>query len=57
MNNIKIITIENYRTGEQVEYVFIANSDGSETSMTKEYYDAQQAAQATLVSDSATPQA
>lgn len=39
--------------GLSVEWVQIAHDDGSFTSMLKEIYDAQQAAQATLVTESA----
>jgi hypothetical protein len=51
MENITVFT-----NSSNVEWVQITNPDGSITSMTKEYYDAQQAA-STLPSNSSTPQA
>jgi hypothetical protein len=53
MDKIEVFSVENL-DGVVTEFVIIDRGNGEFTSMTKATYDAQQA---TLVSDSATPQA
>ena len=53
MDNVKIIEIENPVTGEIVKHAIIDHGNDQFTSMPKAVYDAQQAAQATLVTESA----
>ena len=52
MENITYSTITHF-DGTTTEMVLIDRGNGEFTSMTKETYDAQQAAQATLVTESA----
>jgi hypothetical protein len=57
MTNVLYADIQNV-SGETVTYAYIANDDGSTTSMTKETYDAQQASTlASELSNPSTPQA
>ena len=46
MDNVTFIEIDT-PNGEKETYAFIANEDGSSTSMTKAHYDAMQAEQST----------
>ena len=47
MDKVKIIEIES-KDGEMIQYAIIDRGNGEFTSMLKETYDAQQAAQASL---------
>ena len=52
MDNVKFITVDN-PDGTTTEFVIIDRGNGEFTSMLKSTYDEQQAAQATLVTESA----
>jgi len=56
MDKITFITTKNF-DGVLTEHAIIEHADGSFTSMLKATYDAQQAAQSTLLSNSSIPQA
>ena len=51
VRSYKMEIIKDEKTG--LEFVFITNEDGTTLSMLKSTYDAQQAAQSTLVTESA----
>ena len=53
MNNVTFIEIVDALSQEVTNYAIIDRGNGEFTSMLKETYDAQQAAQATLVTESA----
>ena len=53
MENISFETIVSAANGEEIEYAIIDHGNGEFTSMLKSTYEAQQAAQATLVTESA----
>ena len=53
MNNVTFIDIENPITNEITTHAIIDRGNGEYTSMLKSTYDEQQAAQATLVTESA----
>ena len=53
MENIEIFEVTNSLTDTVQEFVMINRGNGEFTSMTKADYDAQQAEQATLVTESA----
>ena len=52
MDNVKFITVDN-PDGTTTEFAIINHGNGEYTSMLKSTYDEQQAAQATLVTESA----
>jgi hypothetical protein len=52
MDKNTVVTVSN-PDGSTKDHVIIDKGDGNFVSMTKEYYDAQQAAQNTLVTESA----
>jgi hypothetical protein len=47
MENVTFIKLENITNNGVTEYAIIEHADGSQTSMTKAYYEAQQAEQST----------
>ena len=53
MDNVSFITVTNPLTDEVTEHAIIDRGNGEFTSMRKSTYDEQQAAQATLVTESA----
>jgi hypothetical protein len=53
MDNVTFIEVTDPMTNEVVEYAIIDRGNGKFTSMLKSTYDAQQAALATLVTESA----
>ncbi len=54
MDKVTFVKLENFN-GDLVEHAIIDRGNGEFTSMLKSTYDAQQAAQATLASESAEP--
>ena len=53
MENVKFIEVESF--GETLTHAIITREDGSELSMLKSTYEAQQAAQSTLASELSNP--